>query len=111
MSISINKPFGDAGAAGNVTSPVTMLSRFHAKAAMQVVLSGSLSAGTIALQGTLDGVNFDTANPLATFVIGTDSSGALKFVTDKPIGGYRAVVTGLTGTGAAEVLVAVDDMS
>lgn len=84
-------------ATANVTSPVTNLGTVHSKLSMQVVLTGAPSGGTVTLQGSLDGVNFDTTTALATFTIGTDTSGAVKFSIDKPVVAYRVVLANLTG--------------
>ncbi|HQU42128.1 MAG: hypothetical protein B7Z73_05480 [Planctomycetia bacterium 21-64-5] len=92
----------------NVSSPTTVLGAFRSKLSLQVVTSGTLSAGTVALQGSLDGQTFDSANPLASWVAGTDASGALKFVVDKPTYAYRCVVTGFSGAGSLTATVGVD---
>lgn len=63
--------------------------------ALQVVLTGGPSGGTVTLVGSLDGTNFDAA--LATFTIGTDASGVIKYVVDKPLRYVKAVLAGLTG--------------
>ena len=81
----------------NVTGSVTKLGTVHSKLSMQVILTGAPSGGIVTLQGSLDGVNFDTTTALATFTIGTDNSGDIKFVVDKPIMAYRCVLAGLTG--------------
>ncbi len=82
----------------NQTSPVTVLGSFHSKLSLQVVIGGSGSpTGTVSLQGSLDGVNFDVANALATFTIGTDTSGAIKYSIDKPVFAYRVVLASLAG--------------
>jgi hypothetical protein len=93
-------------AAANVTGPVTNLGTVHSKLSMQVVLAGSPSGGTVNLQGSLDGVNFDATTPLATFTIGTDTSGAIKMSIDKPVSAYRVVLAGLTG-GTAPTVTAI----
>lgn len=80
----------------NTTSPATVLGAFRSKLSMQVVLAGAPSGGTVTLEGSLDGVNFDSAG-LCVFTIGTDSSGVIKFVSDKPVWSYRVVLAGLTG--------------
>lgn len=82
---------------GNQTSGAFPLGRTHSKLSLQVVLTGSPSGGTVTVQGSLDGVNFDTTNALATFTIGTDASGAMKFSIDKPFYAYRVVLANLTG--------------
>ncbi|HEV8061094.1 MAG TPA: hypothetical protein VGP68_14535 [Gemmataceae bacterium] len=82
--------------AANTTSAATVLGSIHSKLSMQVVLTGAPSGGTVMLQGSLDGVNFDTAG-LVTFTIGTDASGAIKLSVDKPVYAYRVVLAGLTG--------------
>jgi hypothetical protein len=63
--------------------------------AMQVVLTGAPSGGTVTLVGSLDGVNWSAA--LATFTIGTDTNGDIKVSTGKPVIKARAVLAGLTG--------------
>jgi len=84
--------------AANVNGPVTNLSGAHAKLAMQVLLTGAPTGGTVTLQGSLDGTNFDTSGTgLAQFTIGTDASGAIKFAIDKPVSFYRVALAGLAG--------------
>lgn len=61
---------------------------------MQVVLTGGPTGGTVTLQGTLDGTNWFA---LATFTIGTDASGDIKFAVDTPVQQVRAVLAGLAG--------------
>jgi len=92
--------------AANTTSAVTNLGTLHAKGALQVVLTGAPSGGTVTLQGSLDGINFDAVNTLAVFTIGTDLSGAIKFVVDKPFIAFRTVLSGLAG-GAAPTVTAL----
>ena len=94
-------------AAANVTSPVFDFKTVHSKLSMQVVLTGAPSGGTVTLQGSVDGVNFDTTTALATFTIGTDHSGDIKFVVDKPVSACRVVLAGLTGGTSPTVTATV----
>ena len=68
------------------------------KGSLQVILSGgsNFTGGTVSVYPSNDGVNRD-ATALATFTIGTDSSGGMKFWLDKPCGALAVVAAGLTG--------------
>ena len=94
-------------ATANVTGPVAKLATVHSKLSMQVVLTGSPSGGTVTLQGSLDGINFDATTALATFTIGTDTSGAIKFSIDKPVSAYRVVLASLAGGTSPTVTATV----
>ena len=91
----------------NVTSNAFNFTCVHCKASLQVILTGGPNAGTVTLQGSLDGVNFDTTGTgLAQFVIGTDTSGALKFVVDKCFTALQVVLAALGG-GASPTVTAL----
>jgi hypothetical protein len=73
---------------------------------MQTILTGSPTGGTVTLYGSLDGTNFDTTSTgLAQFTIGTDASGAIKFVVDKPVMAVKVTLASLAG-GTAPTITA-----
>lgn len=63
--------------------------------AMQVVLTGSPTGGTVTLELSLDGTNWDATSTV--FTIGTDTSGDIKFSTDTPAEFARAKLASLAG--------------
>lgn len=75
-------------------------------AAMQVALTGAPSGGTVVLTASLDGVTFD-ATALATFTIGTDTSGKIISVVDKPFRVLKATLASLAGGTAPTVTATV----
>lgn len=71
---------------------------------IQYVLTGTPTGGTVVLEGSNNSV---TAVPtvLATLTIGTDASGEMKFVVDKPVAFIRAKLASLTGGTSPTVSV------
>ena len=73
------------------------------KFGIQVVLAGSPATAVATLEGTLDTDNDDTKNhwvTLVTWDVGSQTSGDILFVVDKPVAKIRANCTTLTtGTG------------
>lgn len=90
----------------DTTSEVRELGAVRNKFSMQGITAGSPTGGTVTLEGSLDGQNFDATNPLATFTIGTDASGAVKFAIDKPVAFCRVVLAGLVG-GTSPTVTAI----
>ena len=67
-------------------------------------VGGTASAWNVALYASLDGVNF-SPTPLVSHVSGTDTDGAIKYVTASPSLYYRTVMSGLT-LGPSSAVVA-----
>lgn len=90
----------------NATSATFNLVATHNNASLQVILAGSVVyvGGTVMLQGSLDGTNFDAAG-LVTWTIGSDTNKAMKFSVDKPFAAFQLVAAGLTG-GTSPTLTA-----
>jgi len=70
------------------------------KVAMQVVWSGTTPVGSVALEGSLDGVNFSTINSSTISVSGTTGNGILT-IGSIAIPFVRATFTYTSGTVAS----------
>lgn len=66
--------------------------------ALQLIPGGTVSANSTVIEGSLDGTNAVT---LATY---TDTTGALKFITNSPVRFIRANQGAITGGGNVTVL-------
>lgn len=69
----------------------------HRTWGLQVVEGGTVTTGTVTLQGSLDGTNWFALG--AAYDAAVDTSGDIKWAVDKPVTRVRAVLANITGGG------------
>lgn len=72
----------------------------------QAVKSGTVTAGTITLEASDNGIDAGTT-ALGTFIYGTDTDKDVKYVTGKPTQYIRAKTGGMVGGGTVDVWAGV----
>ena len=83
--------------AATATGASAYVNEYSSNYAVQVVVTGSPSAVTVNLEGSLDGVNF--------VQLGTASAAGMFWVTDTPVKYVRANLATLTGGTSPTVTV------
>lgn len=91
--------------AGNAVSLGSFATGDHTMEMYFTVTGGSVTALTVALEGSLDGVNFYTLGSHSFNAGELTARRAITFITGKLVDYVRANITTLTNTGTAYVTV------